>query len=430
MVDDLISKGLDSLGAFRIACRVTKAMPDNPMLVSDILIEHTANKAALAALRRHTSGKLRPANNMHSLADQYRKSDQWPTHWLQTQWLTGMVLPRRAEACLKGFAYRFSGAIEATMFHNIFQRIVQKHDILRNTVRLIQKCGTLQSHLIPVTEALVVAEIDRRDQDLSPEDIQKHVASAMRRVNISEGPIIAVSLVRERGGVLMLIGVHHATFDGQSEAILKKEIDAGLLNQSLPSALQYRDTLDPIPGDAPPDAWSKRLGIIPAIQWPETSPKPTETYGYIPIQLEFNQIESIGASRKSTETDFLFALKCFGLALQKLLGCSNFRLGYTDNGRYDGDLASTLGNYVRLPLLPMDDDVFQDIDNELPRTWASAFENREVPILSQTAQCAFEPGFQGPLLQALVVWQNVELPVWTSPGVEVNDTSGTFGTYV
>ncbi|KAG8534418.1 NRPS [Bacidia gigantensis] len=356
--DDLLEKGLDSLGAFRLACRTSSGFPDRQILASDIIRHRTAGRfaAAVHAKELKRSKTTFDAKVSRSPVSKEIDEKEWSTPWLQTQWLTGMVAPHRQEACLNVFAYHFNQSSDIERFHVAFEHVVSRHDVLHTTVWYSAEHFGFRSSLISVAKALSFHRTYCHDRVLDPSEIQEHAANTMRRVNLSQGPIITVTANLQADGVVLLIAAHHATLDGHSEAILVEELSAALQNKTRSPAVPFHQPLlnNTSTSEEFPHAWSKRLAALPPLKWASHQQSfhqnTVPEYANIPISMTASRWSEwkhhLHSTLQNPNTDFLLVLHALTKAIHAFIG-QPFRIGVTDSGRNDPRFALTLGNYMR-----------------------------------------------------------------------------------
>lgn len=413
--DDLTTQGLDSLSAMLLASRINAAWPIH-ILPQDISKCRTANAIA-AHIRNLATGhhrQLRTLQSYHGV--------KWSSPNRQSQWLE-MVDPRRHEACLNAFTYRLHGSINWTSLRIAFERIVECHEILRTTIRYSPMCSGYCSSSISVSEALLVVKVGRYPQ-ISDAELQMQTGRTLRKVNIQRGPRLCVGLIAEVNSTLMIIGSHHATLDESSEAIFVQELNTALMKQARPAPMDYRAAVHLADSYSPRAMFQNRLSALPVIKWPESKlPKPTSTanYGKVRVRLDRHIIRGSYNGPHFSPDFFLPILSLFALAVNAVYH-RPFGLAVADSGRNDCRLNSILGNFVRLPLVPIDDPIddgtFDEIHARLSRTWDDTREYyHELTLLPPTPSSLELENRMIPPIQVLLVLQNVPLPIWNLPGI-------------
>ena len=320
--DDLMLKGLDSLGAFRLVCRVSKKTTVQ-ILASDVILERTARRIAAVSLQRHLSGANTRIPNGQASSSREHGPTEWETPWLQTQWLTatGLIESRRQDAALVGSACRFRGSLKPCQLRKAVENIVRRHEVLHTAILFSKSLGEFRSTLIPHAQALSIDEIDEHKKILTSEDVQRYIASSARQTNLQRGPILVVTLITESDGILMLVGAQHLVLDGHSETIFMNEINLHLTGQAPPPvATQYAKAVEQECNARLSEAWMKRLASIPAIDWSSLSTaESNKTYAWLPITRTSKQWKANLKNRAASESDFLFVLRSLGTAIRRVI---------------------------------------------------------------------------------------------------------------
>ncbi|WP_370942194.1 AMP-binding protein [Amycolatopsis sp. cg5] len=401
---DLIAAGLDSLGALRLAVRATIRL--GRPLTAAMVLQHRTPAGICAALTEP------------SRSDSANDTGQRPATDTESQWLTGMVAEHRAAASLVSFAFRMTGPVAPAAVHDALLRVAAAQQAMRTAVAVID--GTVRARLLPVNTAVQVRVLPARPNRHDLDEMDVVAAEAMRAVRLDAGPIVAARIVPEPDGLLLVLGAHHSNLDGHSNAVLVDQLCRALRDEPLTERRPVDDS-DRDGGARPPDSWSARLAAAGPISWPAPH-GPTPDYATLPVRLTAADLtELTTTARAAATTPAVAALHAFARSILSTIDGSSFRIGMTDSGRNDASTVDVLGNFVRLLPVPFDR---HTVDSGLAGTrdaWRHAYRQRHVTITDRLAQLAVNPRYRPPYLQVLLVWQNLETPVWQLPGVKGED---------
>ncbi|HXR26093.1 MAG TPA: condensation domain-containing protein, partial [Candidatus Binataceae bacterium] len=170
--------------------------------------------------------------------------------------------------------FRLQGALEPALLERAFNAIVERHEVLRTTLRVVdgQLAQVIAGALkiaVPVTDVrhLVQPERDAEVDRLSLEE-------ARRRFDLAAGPLLRVGLLRVADEEhVLLVTPHHSMADYWSIGLISDELGAlyDAYSRGLPSplpepALQYgdyaiwqREQADSAPVQSELAYWKERL---------------------------------------------------------------------------------------------------------------------------------------------------------------------------
>lgn len=361
--------GFDSLAALR--------------LVQWLYSGHGVRLRADAVLRAETPEAIA------ALVTESPDVAQVPTDGQQSLWLDEQLRPGHAMANVVLLGYRL-GVDPVAALH----WLVERHDALRTTVTRGAD-GRPFSTTLATSAALRVATFAEE----TPQ--RQCVETLARSVDLARGPIIAAGL---RGGDLLL-AVHHAAFDGHSEAVLAEELSAFLRGERPPPPRPFLEVAGAVVsvGDGLAE-WAARLAATHQLTWPGPG-------------------GDAGCGRLGGEPEprtFLATLRSFGRAVREVTGVRSFRVAVPTSGRDDPASHGTIGYFVRPAVVPLGDAELDGPPEALARTWEQAARWSSAGLRELSAAIR-RAGGRGPLYQALLAWQNTIPVTWRIPGTPVTD---------
>lgn len=261
--------------------------------------------------------------------------------------------------------WELHGGISRGAIEGAFNRIVQRHEILRT--RLVERDGE------PVQEVLDAARVDfdvidlraasplERDRELDRVALQ----TAEQPFDLGEAPLLRVTMVRlEDDRSMLLIVAHQSAFDGVSIGVMGREfgvvadaIERGLDIELSDLPLQYgdyalwqNDYAHSGAFEADVDFWKSELANARYFELPPDHRRPSvrSTRGasvYASVPSEFGD-RLDAAARKHDLSVFSFGVGVMSMALHRLTGAKEVLIGTQVAGRDDVDLEPLIGVFI------------------------------------------------------------------------------------
>jgi tyrocidine synthetase-3 len=269
------------------------------------------------------------------------------------------------------------GSVDRARLKQTFQKLIDRHESLRTSFRLVGEEPVQQVH------RRVNFEIDSHD--------------SVRPFDLSAPPLLRVGLVTvDESHCLLMLDTHHIVTDGISMGTLVREFMALYRGESLPLLrLRYRDYVPWQEREGKEGAreeqqayWLKELsGDIPVLNLPTDFVRPA-VQGFSGSRFNFflkkRQTEALkGLSQASDATLFMTLLALFTILLSRLSGQEDIVVGTPVAGRRHADLQPIIGMFVNTLALrnyPVGGVTFIDFLRELKTRTLSAFENQEYPF--------------------------------------------------
>ncbi|HST80761.1 MAG TPA: AMP-binding protein [Kineosporiaceae bacterium] len=405
---DLRTAGMDSLAAIRLSHRLL----DQADLAIDADLMLRAGSAAQIARRSliENQSERRP-----TIAEAGGLSGAQISLWLD-----GLIRPDHAIGNVLVLAYRLTPAPPAAELASALRSFARRHEALLTAV------GT-DSDGLPVARALTEQAAATISVTSTPpsSSLQQRGWELARQIDLAEGPLISARIDAAADGCDLLLGIHHACFDGYSEPILAEELSLLLEGVVPPPAGPFTDTADPA-ADRPPaaelKAWTARLSTTRDIEWPAAPPSAVN--GENPATLGLNLPVGVGVSlvaraQAQRLTPFVLALKAFAGAVAEVTGAREFCIGIPTAGRDDPSTRGVVGYFVRQVVVPIGPAELDGTPDVLGATWDRARAASGVGV-AELARLSRRTGRdRSSLFQVQFAWQNTIEPLWRIPGVRV-----------
>ena len=262
--------------------------------------------------------------------------------------------------------YAIDGTLNIALLERSLNQVIERHDVLRTTFVLANEDCTPVSHppsyhFIPVINLDAIAEEKRMATAIALITDQ-----ARKPFNLVTGPLLCTMLVRlKHDAHLLLLAMHHSIADGESVALLLKEMatsyqayaagDSPLL-PALP--LQYADyaywqrqMLQDPQLETRITAWQRYLATdIPPLELPTDYPPPIETTfrgALLAQEIQYALVEQLRAfSKQQNVTPFMVLLTAFQLLLHRYTEQNTMIVGSPVSGRIHQELEPLLGCFV------------------------------------------------------------------------------------
>jgi mycobactin peptide synthetase MbtE len=407
---DLRAAGLDSLGAIRVSHRLLR---HNGLAVGADLVLRGGTPAGVAALADHASTKAAA----RTVADAGGLTDGQIALWLD-----GLVRPEHAEANVVLLGYRFSKPVDVVALAAALSTVCARHDALRTTIAEDDDGLPTPVLLDPDRALSVHTAAWLRDA----EPLEARAAALAGVVDLANGPLVVARIDDAPDGLDLTIGVHHACFDGHSEALLAAEVSACLRGDELPPVRAFTDTR--VPGDTRDDtdpalaAWVPRLAATHDLHWPGgAAPEPAGApCAVVDADLPAAVVSELGArARRAAVTPFVFVLRAVARAIRNVTGDTDFCIGVPTAGRDDPSSHDTIGYFVEPAVVPVRAAEMDGPVNVLAATWDQALVHRSVGVADLARRSGRTGRERSSLFQAQFVWQNTLRVRWDVPGVDV-----------
>ncbi|MCM3340705.1 amino acid adenylation domain-containing protein [Paenibacillus sp. MER TA 81-3] len=281
------------------------------------------------------------------------------------------------------------GDLDTSYFCEVFQRLVDKHEILRTSFHIedgaiYQKVNDNVQFEVPYSEIL----------GCSTDQLMKNFVRPFR---LDEAPLLRMEIVKvDEKKHLLLFDIHHIISDGISSNILIKDIMDIYESKNLPdNGVQYKDyaefqqnLLDNNELTLSEEFWLKELNSeLPRLNLPidYTRPNVQEFIGdRVVCEIGSDLYTSIvDLAKKYNSTVYLVLLSTLNVLLSKYTGQEDIIVGSPVSGRRHADVSEMVGLFVNTIVLrnyPEANKSFADFLTNVTKRAMTAFDNQEYPF--------------------------------------------------
>ncbi|MEB2302389.1 amino acid adenylation domain-containing protein [Lysinibacillus xylanilyticus] len=249
-------------------------------------------------------------------------------------------------------AYKISGEIDYRALQESLDKLVKRHEILRTLYKEID--GQVVQQIIDEARIVIqygkVNDIQSFQKYIKAFDLNKEIPFEIHLLGMGQNESI------------LLLNMHHISFDGISVSIFLEELFSLYSGGSLkPLRVQYKDLSSWERDNShhkqeQETYWRKTLdGELPVLNVPLDYQRPaTRDYRGSYIDFEFDAdtlqiLKEVSAETEATLYAVLFSL--FNLTLYKYTGQKDFITGTITSGRYHPDMNHALGMFVNTSVI-------------------------------------------------------------------------------
>ena len=310
---------------------------------------------------------------------------------------------------------RLSGALDPARLQAALTALVARHSALRS--RFLRREGQLLQQVLPLTEVPLPIE------EIPAQDWQKHTLVAIRQevetgFDLGAGRMMRVRLLRlgPEDHILVLV-LHHAVSDGISVGILASDLWALYRGERLsPPGWQMIDAARALAawrqGPAAKKSlsfWQGRLAGPRYVQLgtPEAEPAAPRRMAVLPWHIT----DLPRPSQPGQSTPFARALTALALALHRVFGSRDIRIGTMVSGRDRPEAMGTIGLLANTVVLRLALDAGQRAADLLPRAQQAVLEALAEGALPFEDVLAGLDLSQGPPFEVMLLYQDAAAPI-------------------
>lgn len=277
------------------------------------------------------------------------------------------------------------GPLDCARLADSFKKLVQRHETLRTSFRII--------------DGEVVQQIEKNIDfgaeliELGQEELESKVNSFIRPFDLEKAPLIRVCIAKlDTDKHALLYDIHHIVSDGVSENILVNELMAIYSGEELPKLkLQYKDYSvwqnDAAKANAFKEEEEYWLNMfkdeVPVLEMPSDYPRPA-VKSFEGENISFEVDEEITKALKVLAKDagvtmFMLLLAAYNVLLSKYTGQEEIVVGSPVAGRPHDELQSIVGmfaNTLALRNFPRNSITFSEFLQNVKNNAVKAFENQ------------------------------------------------------
>lgn len=344
------------------------------------------------------------------------------------------------------FALKLSGMLDVDALSQSVKQVITRHEALRTTFHEIdgepvQAIGSVDELVLPIDNLCGLSD-DQRDEALR----EAASVEVRRPFRLDQDRPIRARLLRlsEEEHVL-LVTLHHIAADAWSMSLLANEV-AVFYQAKVRQAADIADALPPLPVQYADFAhwqrrwlqgpvlhahvtyWKQRLGVNPPVlRLPTDRPRPAvQTFrgAHHLFTVSTECADRLRAlSRKEGVTLFMSLLAAFNVLLFRTTGQMDILIGTDVANRNREETENLIGFFVNL--LPLRSDLsgnptFLELLGQVRRTALEAYAHQDLPFEKIVEALKLKRDLGGnPLVQTLLVLQNVPAPSMELPGLDV-----------
>ncbi|GAA0644516.1 hypothetical protein GCM10010174_79380 [Kutzneria viridogrisea] len=337
---------------------------------------------------------------------------------------------------------RLTGDLDVPALHHALNEIVRRHEVLR-TVLVTEDGRPYQSVQQYQPVDLVTVDVSTVD-DPEAEAMRLALAESVRAFDLANGPVMRTHLVRLSATEhLLLVSVHHISFDGWSTGVLLDEFSElyAARQENRPPVLpdlpvQYADyavwqrcLLDEGHLAKARDYWRDQLaGILEIPALPMTRPReaPAQFVGHrVEFTIPSTTADKIHAlARQEDATLFMVLLSALYALLHERTGSTDLAVGANLANRSDPAVENLIGFFVNQVVLRTTVDgepTWRELVCRARATTLAAYAHQDLPF-EEVVKVVNPPRDRGhsPLFQTNLMLDNTRRGNRTLPGVRLD----------
>ncbi len=363
----------------------------------DLLTDIRRNKEHITAyLKKGLSGRNFEHIERISEGESYAVSSAQRRLWVLSQ-LEGASVAYHIPG-----VYEFRGRLDQGSLRWAFDRLVERHEVLRTVIREGSDGEPRQVILGAEDERFGLKTVDAPAG--GREELEAVLeAEALRPFDLSAGPLLRATLYALGSGRWVLQYVmHHIISDGWSMGILIRELlllynraSSGQADALVPLRIQYKDYAAWQQGqlrgsrlNAHRGYWLRQLrGELPVLELPTDRPRPlTRTYqgGMVVADLPAGAVEGLQAlGQQEGATLFMTLLTAVNVLLYRYCHQEDIIVGSPVAGREHADLEGQIGFYLNTLALRTrlsGTDSFRSLLSSVRQLTLEAYEHQVYPF--------------------------------------------------
>ena len=341
---------------------------------------------------------------------------------------------------------RLVGGLDPVRVGSSLRELTTRHDTLRTTFPSVG--GRPEARIADATEVRVpLVDLSQLPSAEGEAVARRLVAAAAHRpFDLARGPLLHTLLLRlGRREHVLVLALHHIVADGWSMGVLMREMMTLYGGGSLPSLpIHYADYATWQEGwlhgevaEVLLDEWRRRLaGSPPVLELPTDRPRPAvQSFrgGHYQHLLSADLGAGLtGVGQKRGATLFMVLLAAFQTLLARIANQEDVLVGTPIANRQQAALEGLIGLFINTLVLraqPGAEKTFEGLLQEVKETSLSAYAHQDLPFehLVEALQPQRDLSFT-PIFQVLFVFQNLALPRFDLPDLEVEEFAAEGGT--
>jgi amino acid adenylation domain-containing protein len=341
------------------------------------------------------------------------------------------------------FGVRLQGKLEREGLHWSLNEIVKRHESLRTRFPL--RDGTPVQE-ITTTSELLIEELDlsEAEEEREPRGQVEARREAGLPFDLERGPLLRVKLLHlDEQDHVLLVNMHHIIGDGWSIGVMLREFTQlyrawlrkeesplpELMVQYADYSLWQREWLRGEVLESELAYWREHLEDLPALELPVDHPRPAVmSYRGATVKVEFSQelterLEQL--SRRQGVTLFMSILTAFQMVLGRWAGQEDVAVGTGIANRNRRETEGLIGFFVNTLVLRTQmsgNPSFIELLKRVQQMTLKAYQHQDIPFEKLVDGLHPERDLsRTPLFQAMLMFQNLRMPVLQLPELRVSD---------
>ncbi|MCW3466087.1 non-ribosomal peptide synthetase [Chitinophaga nivalis] len=335
-------------------------------------------------------------------------------------------LDRSSLAYNMPYFLRLEGIPDPEQLSRAFERLIQRHEILRTRFAIVQG-AVMQQVLETVSFSL--------EQQVAGADITHSIGNVIRPFDLEAAPLFRAGLITGADTTQLLwLDMHHIINDGVSQSVLVQDFVAAYRDEELPPLrLHYKDYAEWQQSPDRQNAISQQRAYwmqtfaepASALELPADYPRPA-VKNYAGHTIHFATTPATTAALKQLaaqegSTLFMVLLAVYNVWLGKLSNQEDVVIGTPVAGREHADAEKIPGVFINtLPLRnrPVGSLRFRELLANVKASTLESFNNSAYPYEALVEQLQLERDLsRNPLFDVLFLYQNFDDISWDIPGL-------------
>ncbi|MEM9921798.1 MAG: amino acid adenylation domain-containing protein, partial [Bacteroidota bacterium] len=281
--------------------------------------------------------------------------------------------------------YRFDGSVDYSKLNAIFQKLIERHEMLRTSFHLVDG--------VPVQKIAAQVDFEMVVKKCSEQEVPALMQLLTQPFDLSNGPLLRIHLLHfSEDAFALFVDMHHIISDGVSHRVLMNDFMAFYRGETpAPLKIQYKDYSEWQQSAAHQEMlnrqktfWLKTFEAeTSAIELPCDFPRPlvnTHAGRTLDFEIDRTHTQLLKAlAQKEEVTMYMLLLSIFNVLLSKLSSQEDIVVGTPVSGRQHADLEEIIGVFVNtlaLRSFPKSTLSFQDFLRQVKTNVLQSFENQ------------------------------------------------------
>ena len=346
-------------------------------------------------------------------------------------WLLEQLTPEAASYNIP-MVLTLNGALDQQRLRDSFNRLAQRHEILRTAIRLVD--DQLIQHIVPhIDIGMMVTSVEHLDAEKRQQETSRIIQQEARTpFNMSSVPLFRLHLIKQSDvGHVLVINLHHMIFDGLSTGLFLRQLrdiyearaDERQANvplhvpQYTDFALWQRRWVESEESSVQLAFWKKHLHNAPSsLNMPLDFKRPLSAVYHGAVET-FNLSDALvgplqNICKNQQLTMFMLLYAAFNIVLSEWTGDRDIVIGTPVTNRTREEFENTIGLFVNTIVLRTvieEGMTYAEYFKSVSSNVAESFDHAELPfnVLVQALSPVRVPGC-APLIQAMFGFQTRE----------------------